>query len=100
MIESALSAVLVVNTSHAPAAFFYKLVMPTTEIDGREYSNHWGVNQYTVEPGVHTVAVSYPWVLRKCGRATVSFQIRAGERKTVRYYAPMIRLWPGSISIE
>ena len=100
MQEQSLTGTLVVDVDFSPAAYFYKVVKPTTDIDGTQYSTDWGEHRYTLPVGTHTVAISYPWLfMRYCGKASVSIPVRPGETVNVRYRARFVRYLPGKISI-
>jgi hypothetical protein len=87
-------------TSHPAFAFFYKTLQPNVRLDDELHGAPWGTSHFDVAPGTHTVAVSYPWLLREAGRATVTLTLQPGETKRVRYHARMIRFVPGKISVE
>ena len=55
---------------------------------------------HDVAPGAHTVAISYPWLVRECGRATVTITLQPGETKRVSYRARMTRFVPGAIAVD
>ncbi len=74
-----------VATSYSPLAVFYALVQTTIEIDDTFRRRPWGTHRFEVEPGEHTVAISFRWVFdRRCGRSRVTVTVRAGGRPTSR----------------
>lgn len=94
------TARLEIVTSHPAFAYFYKTIQPNVRLDDELHGAPWGTSFLDVAPGVHTVAISYPWLVREAGRATVTVTLQPGETKRVRYHARMIRFIPGKISVE
>jgi len=88
-----------VTIAHNRLAFFYEAFTPTVTINGRKERKPWGTHMFSLPPGDHEVAVSYPWIIKECGRSSVRFSLAAGETKRVRYCARLIRFIPGAISV-
>jgi hypothetical protein len=93
------SSTVEVQVTHNPLALFYEAFTPTVTINGQKDRKPWGTHVYGLPPGDYEVAVSYPWILSECGRNSVRFTLAAGEKKTVRYCARLIRFIPGSIKV-
>src|SRR5690242_10583634 len=92
---------IVITTSYPAAAFFYGLLQPNYEIDGKLEKRPWGTFLFRVQPGTHVVAISYPWFfIRRAGKASVAVEIAEGQKVSIHYKASFIRYMPGSISIE
>ena len=89
-----------VIVEHNRLAIFYEAFIPTVTINGEKRRKPWGAHLFVVPPGDYEVAVSYPWIIRECGKNSVRFSIAAGESKKVKYCARFIRFWPGSISVS
>jgi hypothetical protein len=90
-----------VTTSYSPLGVFYALVKTTIEIDDTFRRRPWGTHRFEVEPGEHTVAISFPWVFdRRCGRSRVTVTVRAGETTHIAYRIGPIRFLPGKITID
>jgi len=87
-------------TSHPSFAFFYKAVQPNVRLDGELHGAPWGTSHFDVAPGSHTVAISYPWLVKEAGRAAVTVTLQHGETKRVSYRSRMIRFVPGKISVD
>ena len=88
-----------VTITHNPLAFFYEAFTPTVTINGTPERRPWGTHLFKLPPGKYEVAVSYPWILRECGKNSVRFTLGATETKKVRYCARLIRFIPGAISV-
>lgn len=88
-----------VRVTHSPLAIFYEAFTPTVTINGKKERKPWGTHVYGLPPGDYEVAVSYPWIVRECGRNSVRFSLAANERRTVSYCARLIRFIPGSIKV-
>jgi len=88
-----------VTIAHNRLAFFYEAFTPTVTINGRKERRPWGTHLFSLPPGDYEVAVSYPWIVRECGRNSVRFALAGGETKRVRYCARLIRFIPGAISV-
>jgi len=90
-----------VVAAHSPSAYVYALVKPRIEIDDRETKLPWGTHSFPVAPGTHTVAVSYPWLLKShCGRNEVEVEVGSEETIRVTYEAGLIRYVPGKMATE
>ena len=90
-----------VSATHSPLAYVYARVKPTIEIDDSVTKRPWGSHSFSVAPGTHTVAVSYPWLFkRRCGRNEVEVEVGAGETIRVTYRAGLIRYVPGKMTSE
>jgi len=99
--EKSEPAILRVDATHNPLAFFYNAFTPTIEINGTKHRLPWGMHKFTVPSGTYQVSVSYPWLLSpECGKNTARVELRAGQRKTVTYCARFIRFFPGSIKVS
>ena len=93
--------VVEITASYSPLAFIYALVKPTIEIDGKVRRRPWGTHRFEVEPGEHTIAISYPWFMdRRCGRNSVTVMVREGETTHIAYRAGLIRFLPGKITLD
>lgn len=88
-----------VTVTHNRLAFFYDAFTPTVDINGNKERKPWGTHLFTLPPGDYEVAVSYPWIMKECGRNSVRLSLAAGETKKVRYCARLIRFIPGTISV-
>jgi hypothetical protein len=88
-----------VTIAHNPLAFFYDAFTPTLTINGKKERRPWGTHVFGLPPGEYEVAVSYPWILKECGRNSVRFSLATGETKKVLYCARLIRFIPGAISV-
>ena len=88
-----------VTIAHNRLAFLCEAFTPTVTIDGRKERRPWGTHSFSLPPGEHEVAVSYPWITEECGRNSVKFLLAAGETERVRYCARLIRFIPGTISV-
>jgi len=40
-----------------------------------------GTHMFSLPPGDYEVAVSYPWIIKECGRSSVKFSLAAGQTK-------------------
>ena len=98
--DGANSSKIEVAIEHNPLAFFYEAFIPTVTINGEKGRKPWGTHVFIVPPGDYEVAVSYPWIIRECGKNSVRFSIAAGDSKRVKYCARFIRFWPGAISVS
>ena len=89
-------------TAEYPAiAFFYGLLKPNYEIDGKLEKRPWGTFSFPVAPGVHNVEVSYPWLfIRRAGKASVAVSVAEGQTVRVHYKASVVRYMPGTITVE
>lgn len=89
------------TTSYSPLDFLYALVKTTIELDGEAERRPWGTHRFEVEPGEHTIAVSYPWLFdRRCGRSSVTVSVQAGATTHIEYRVGLIRFLPGKITTE
>jgi hypothetical protein len=88
-----------VTIAHNPLAFFYEAFTPTVTINGKKERKPWGTYSFSVPSGDYEVAVSYPWIIKECGKNSVRFSLAPGETKRVRYCARLIRFIPGAISV-
>lgn len=90
-----------VVATHPAAAFFYSTMKANIEVDGNLSKHAWGSYRFTVSPGTHEVAVSYPWLFRsRCGRRNVEVEVGSGETVRVTYRARFLRYVPGKIKTE
>jgi hypothetical protein len=71
------------------------------EVDGSLSKHDWGSYSFSVAPGTHEVAVSYPWLfMSRCGRRKVEVEVGSGESVRVAYRAHFLRYVPGKIEAE
>jgi hypothetical protein len=90
-----------VIVKHSRLAFIYSLFTPTIAINGQAHKRPWGASSFALPAGRYEVSVSYPWLLApECGKNSVNFDLRSGEKKTVAYKAGLIRYLPGKISVS
>lgn len=94
------SGYIEVKLEHNPLAFFYELFTPTLTLNGCQEKKPWGTHSYTLHPGEHEVAASYPWLVSECGKNSIRFSLAAGEKKRITYCARLIRFLPGAIKVE
>ena len=88
-----------VTVTHNPLAFVYKLFTPTIDVSGIKERKPCGSHTFQLSPGDYKIAVSYLWVIRKCGRSSVQFTLAVGETIKVCYCARLLRFLPGSIKV-
>ncbi|MBP9087098.1 MAG: hypothetical protein KBG15_13335 [Kofleriaceae bacterium] len=73
---------------------------PTVEIDGDRAPSSWGTRNYALAPGLHTIAVSYPWLFQpQVDRAQLTVEIVAERTITLRYRAGGPIYFPGTLKI-
>lgn len=101
MYQQAPPCVLVVVLEHNPISFIYDMFTPTLEINGFKEKRSWGTHTIYIQPGLYRISASYPWLFNdECGKNSVDFVINPGETRFVKYRAPMMRYFPGSISVH
>jgi len=74
-------------------AVHYAVTRCNVAIDGAKQRCDWGLNEYEVAAGRHTIEVSYS---RGFGKNTIDVDVRAGELVHVYYFArvlPLLRGW-------
>jgi hypothetical protein len=98
-IDATSSSCIEVTVTHNVLAFFYKAFTPTVTINGKKERKPWGTHSFALPPGDYEVAISYPWIIRECGKNSVRFSLAQGETKRVRYCARLIRFIPGTIRV-
>lgn len=92
-------ATLQVETTFFPLAFILNAVTPNIEIDGVVHKRKWGWAAFDLEPGEHTVEVSFPYMGPKTGKAKVTVTITSPDEVVAyKYTAPMIMFMDGSMS--
>jgi hypothetical protein len=94
------SSCIEVMIAHNPLAFFYEATIPTVTINGKAERRAWGTHIFHVPPGDYEVTVSYPWIIKECGKSSVRLSLMIGETKRVRYFARLIRFIPGKIQVS
>ena len=97
--ENSLPASVEVMVMHNPLAFVYNPFTPTIDVSGIKERKPCGTHTFQLSPGDYKIAVSYLWVIRKCGRSSVQFTLAVGETIKVRYCARLLRFSPGSIKV-
>ena len=77
-------------------------VKATIQVDGKVVARGWGTHSIEVEPGLHVVEVSYPWlpVARRNALATATVEVRPAETVCVHYTARLLQFLPGEIRVE
>ena len=79
---------------------FLIVIFPLTiNIDGLETAGRWGTQFYPVQPGTHTVTVSWKlyWLV-PVNRATTTVSLAEGQIARLQYDAPWFFLLPGKLS--
>ena len=78
---------------------FLIVIFPLTiTIDGQETKGRWGTQFSPVQPGTHSVTVSWKayWVL-PVNKATTTVSLAEGQVVQLQYYAPWFFLLPGKL---
>ncbi len=86
------------TAKHFILSFLIVIFPLTVNIDGQEIQGKWGTQFYPVQPGNHSVTVSWKvyWVLPvNKGATTVS--VADGQVARLEYYAPWLFLLPGKL---
>lgn len=79
---------------------FLIVIFPLTiNIDGQDTKGKWGTSFYPVQPGNHTVTVSWKayWFL-PVNKATITTSLAEGQVARLQYYAPWFFLLPGKLT--
>jgi hypothetical protein len=58
-------------------------------IDGHRYELPWGEHFVSLETGPHQLQVSYPYLHRPRGKASINFNLAPGEMVEARYRPPI-----------
>lgn len=73
---------------------------PKVEIDGGRVPSNWGKRNYALAPGLHTVEVSYAWIIQPhCNRARITLEIIAERTVALRYRTQLFTFAPGSLKV-
>ena len=89
------------TTKYFILSFLIVIFPLTLNIDGQEITGKWGTQFYPVQPGNHTVTVSWKayWLV-PVNKATTTVSIAEGQTARLRYYAPWLFLLPGKLGPE
>jgi hypothetical protein len=87
------------TTKHFILSFLIVIFPLLLTIDGQEIKGKWGTQFYPVQPGNHTVTVSWKlyWVV-PVNKAVENLALADGQVARMTYYAPWLFLLPGKIS--
>lgn len=88
---------LAVFAGYPEVAIIYAATSCNIAIDGKRERRPWGLHEYELEAGRHTVEVSYS---RRFGRSTIDVDVRAGETVHVYYFARVMLFVPGWIRVD
>ncbi|GHU61149.1 hypothetical protein AGMMS49983_00360 [Clostridia bacterium] len=71
-------------------------------IDGQDpIQVKWSVpSRLDLRPGQHSLHMSFPYLLRACGKADAVVDVHQNERYSITYIPPISPLKPGRISVE
>jgi len=86
------------TTKHFILSFLIVIFPLTINIDGQEIKGRWGTQFYPVQPGNHSVTVSWKayWLL-SVNKATITVSVADSQVARLRYYAPWLFLLPGKL---
>jgi hypothetical protein len=78
---------------------FLVVIFPLTiNVDGQDIKGKWGTQFYPMQPGNHTISVSWKlyWVLA-VNRGTTTVSLAPGQVARLQYYAPWIWFLAGKL---
>ncbi len=83
-----------------PPLMLRMFVDPKVEIDGGHVLSNWGKRSYTMPAGLHTIEVSYAWLLQpSCNRARLTVELEANRTSMVCYRTNIVTMMPGSLKL-
>jgi hypothetical protein len=78
---------------------FLIVIFPlTVNIDGQDIKGKWGKQFYPVQPGNHSLTVSWKayWLVSVC-KATMTVSLAEGQVAQLQYNSPWLFLLPGKL---
>ena len=86
------------STKYFVLNFLIVLMPLLLTIDGQPVKGKWGTQFYPVQPGNHTVTVSWKlyWLV-PVNKASETLSLADGQVARMRYYAPWLFLLPGKL---
>jgi hypothetical protein len=99
MTDAGAPATIVVRTKIFPLAFLLLLFKTTVTIDGSPNELPWGEHSFPVQPGSHSVAISFKYLFGDMGRAAVNVELAPGAVVQVHYRSPWLVFMAGKVSV-
>jgi hypothetical protein len=94
------TADIYVSARHARIAWLLYFTKLTIEINGQQHVGAWGRRLVVAPPGWYEIRVFFPYFNKpRCGEATLTAEVAAGQRIVVEYRAPHLESGPGTIRI-
>ena len=86
------------STKHFILAFLVVIFPLTITVDGQAIQGKWGTQFYPIQPGNHTITVSWKlyWLL-PVNKATTTVSLASGQVAKLQYYAPWLWLLAGKL---
>ena len=95
-----MAATVRVKTKHSPLAFLLYMTKVTISVDGDDRQVRWGEEVLSLEPGSHEIGISFRYLGRDTGKATVSLDLADSSTTTVAYKAPFLATSAGKVTVE
>lgn len=87
------------TATHNPLAWLLYFTKLTVTVDGSQQRLPWGTNTILTEPGTHRIDVSFGYLGRQRGAASIEVPVPAGGKAKIRYKMPSWMSAPGRITI-
>ena len=98
---SSSSSSIQVETSYPALAFLLSAFNTRVAINGQRYELPWGTHTFPVGPGLHTVRVSFKYLLPSdAGGNEVEVDVPPGGTVRVRYRAPWLVFLKGKLQVD
>jgi hypothetical protein len=79
---------ITLRTGHFVLDWTLRLTHTDITIDGHKHERPWGEHFFSLEPGRHQLEVSYPYLRRPRGKASMSFDVAPNQVVEARYKTP------------